>query len=86
MTINQQIKYHLESKKFCKVKRQVAKDSFEHSSGYIVDNSSDFVLMQEADEFRGRYYRITILFFCWFNFVLVSIAGLIDITASCSLQ
>lgn len=58
MTVKQQIKYHLDNKKFCKVKRQVAEDSFEYSNGYIVDNSDDFVLMQEADEFRVLGYLV----------------------------
>ncbi len=58
MTIKQQIKYHLDNKKFCKVKRQVAEDSFEFSSGYIVDNSEEFVLMQEADDFRVLGYLV----------------------------
>ncbi len=58
MTITQQIKYHLDNKKFCKVKRQVAEDTFEYSSGYIVDNSSNFLLMQEADEFRVLGYLV----------------------------
>lgn len=58
MTIKQQIKYHLDNKKFCKVKRQVAEDSFEYSNGYIVDNSGDFVLMQEADDFRVLGYLV----------------------------
>lgn len=58
MTIKQQIKYHLDNKKYCKVKRQVAENSFEFSNGYIVDNSDDFVLMQEADEFRALGYLI----------------------------
>lgn len=52
MTVKQQIKYHLDNKKFCKVKRQVAEDSFEYSNGYFVDNSADFVLMQETEDFR----------------------------------
>ncbi len=56
MTIKQQIKYHLDTKKFCKVKRQVAEDSFEFSNGYIVDNSEDFVLMQEVEDFRVLGY------------------------------
>src|SRR5688572_31622946 len=58
MTIKQQLKYHLDNKKYCKIKRQVAQDSFAYSNGYIVDNSADFVLMQESDEFRVLGYLI----------------------------
>ena len=58
MNIKQQIKYHLDNKKYCKVERQVAEDSFEYSHGYIVDNSGNFVLMQEADEFRTLGYVV----------------------------
>lgn len=58
MIIDQQIKYHLEHKKYCKVKRQVGKDSFEHSCGYIVDRSVEFILMQETDDFRLEGFLI----------------------------
>ena len=58
MTISQRINYHLENKKYCKVKRQVADGCFEYSNGYIVDTSSDFVLMQIADEFRILGYLV----------------------------
>lgn len=58
MTIKQQIKYHLDNKKFCKVKRQVAENSFEYTNGYIVDNSGHFVLMQEVEDFRFLGYVI----------------------------
>jgi hypothetical protein len=58
MTIKQQIKYHLEHRKFCKVKRQIADDSYEFSNGYIVDYSKDFILIQEADEFRVLGYLV----------------------------
>nr|HMU04402.1 hypothetical protein [Saprospiraceae bacterium] len=58
MTIKQKIKFHLDNKKYCKVKRQVANDSFEYSNGYIVDESDNFVLMQEADEFRVLGYMV----------------------------
>jgi hypothetical protein len=58
MTIKQQIKYHLDNKKFCKVKRQVAEDTYEYSNGYIVDNSGDFVLMQESNDFKVLGYLV----------------------------
>jgi hypothetical protein len=57
-TIKQQIKYHLDNKKFCKVIRQVAKDTSEYSDGYIVDSSPDFVLMQEVGEFSVLGYLV----------------------------
>jgi hypothetical protein len=58
ITIRQQIKYHLDNKKFCKVKRKVTKDCFEYSNGYIVDNSEDYILMQETDEFKVLGYLV----------------------------
>lgn len=58
MTIKQQIKYHLDNKKFCKVLRKVAEGTFEYSDGYIVDSSSDFVLMQEVGEFDVLGYLV----------------------------
>jgi hypothetical protein len=58
MNIKQQIKYHLDNKKYCKVTRQIAVDSFEDNSGYIVDNSCDFVLLQETDDFRVLGYVV----------------------------
>jgi len=58
MTIKQQIKYHLSNKRYCTVKRKVGENSFEFSSGYIVDRSNNFLLMQEADEFRVLGYLV----------------------------
>jgi len=58
MTLLQKIKYHRDNKKFCKVKRQVADNSFEFSNGYIVDNSVDFILLQEAVDFKVLGYVV----------------------------
>lgn len=58
MTIKQQIKYHLDNRKYCKIKRKVGDDSFEYSNGYIVDNSANFLLMQETNEFKILGYLI----------------------------
>lgn len=58
MKIRQQIKFHLDNKKFCKVKRQVAIDTFEYNNGYIVDNSEDFILMLESDDFKVLGYLV----------------------------
>ena len=58
MTIKQQIKYHLDNRKYCKIKRKVGNDSFECSNGYIVDNSTNFLVMQEANEFEISGYLV----------------------------
>lgn len=58
MTIKQQIKFHLSNKRYCTIKRKVGDNSFKFSSGYIVDHSDNFLLMQEADEFRVLGYLV----------------------------
>jgi hypothetical protein len=58
MTIKQKIKYHCDNKKYCRVKRQVAKDTFLNFDGYIVDFSSNFIVMQEINDFRVLGYYI----------------------------
>lgn len=58
MIIRQQIKFHLDNKKFCRIKRQVANDTFEYNNGYIVDNSEDFILMLESDDFKLLGYLV----------------------------
>lgn len=58
MTIDQQIKYHLDHKKYCKITRKVGDDSFEHNRGYILDCSGDFLLMQETEDFSLMGYLI----------------------------
>lgn len=58
MTIEEQLKFHLENKRFCKVIRQVGDDRFEHSNGFIVDYSSDFLLMQDTGEFTVIGYLV----------------------------
>ena len=39
MTIEERIKYHHGSKKYCKIKRQVGNDVFQSINGYILDYS-----------------------------------------------
>jgi hypothetical protein len=52
------IKFHKDKKKYFKVLRQVAKDVFEKSNGYIVDFSKDFILLQETDDFELNGYSV----------------------------
>lgn len=58
MTIQEQIQYHLNNQKICKIKRQVADGFFEYSFGYIVDSSSDFIVMQEVVDFKMDGYLV----------------------------
>ncbi|RFS17601.1 hypothetical protein [Emticicia sp. C21] len=58
MTILEKIKYHHDNRKYCQIKRIVGKDSYEQSSGYIVDYSENFVLMHEVDDFLPEGYLI----------------------------
>lgn len=51
MNITDKIKYHCANKKYCKIIRQVGKDSEMKTNGYIVDYSDHFVLLQETDDF-----------------------------------
>lgn len=58
MHLKQKLKYHLDNKKLCKVKRKVSDDSFEYSDGYIVDCSEHFVVMQEVYDFMLLGYLV----------------------------
>jgi hypothetical protein len=61
MNILDKIKYHYNNRKYCKVMRQVAKDTVENSNGFIVDYSDNFVLLQETDDFEvGGYVAFPI--------------------------
>jgi hypothetical protein len=56
MNIADKIKYHHDNRKYCKIMRQVAKDTVEKSNGFIVDYSGNFVLLQETDDFEVDGY------------------------------
>jgi hypothetical protein len=58
MNITEKIKYHFDNKKYCKIMRQVAKDTVEKSNGFIVDYSDNFVLLQETDDFDVDGYAV----------------------------
>lgn len=58
MEIIEKIKFHQGNKKYCKIRRSVGENTFEKSSGYIVDFSENFVLLQETDDFIIRGYLI----------------------------
>ena len=45
------IKYHYENKKYCKILRKFAKNSRGETSGFIVDYSENFIIIQESNEF-----------------------------------
>ncbi len=56
--ITDKIKDHFENKKYAKIKRWAGKHTFETTSGYIVDYSSDFMLVQETDDFKVLGYAL----------------------------
>lgn len=58
MTIQEQIKYHLDNKKYCRVERQIAENTFEQNDGYIVNASDDFILLQEVVDFKVDGYCV----------------------------
>jgi len=52
------IKYHLDNKKYCKIKRLIDQTSIEFAKGYIVDYSDNFLLLQETIDFEIDGYSI----------------------------
>ncbi len=56
--ITDKIKDHFENKKYAKIKKGAGKHTFETTSGYIVDYSSDFMLVQETDDFKVLGYTV----------------------------
>lgn len=58
MTIQEQIQHHLDNKKYCRVERQIAENTLEENTGYIVDCSEDFVLLQEEVNFKIEGYCV----------------------------
>jgi len=49
--IPEKIKEHFENKKYCQVIRSTSTSSVEKTSGYIVDYSDSFVVLQETNDF-----------------------------------
>lgn len=58
MKILDSIKLHCNSRKYTTIIRQVAEDHTESSSGYIVDYSKDFIILQEVNDFRMLGYLV----------------------------
>jgi hypothetical protein len=58
MNITEKIKFHFENKLFCKIQRKFDKINAEKSSGYIVDFSERFVILQEIIDFNLCGYLI----------------------------
>jgi hypothetical protein len=56
MNIPDKIKYHHDHKKYCKIRRELAGEPVESCTGYIVDYSAHFVLVQEVSDFEVRGY------------------------------
>jgi hypothetical protein len=53
-----QIKNHLDKKKYTLLTRKTGKTSTETSRGYILNFSEDFILLQETDDFKILGYNI----------------------------
>lgn len=58
MNIKDKIKKQYKKKRLSKITRRVSKKSHEISSGYIVDYSKDFVILQETDNFQILGFNI----------------------------
>lgn len=58
MNIPDKIKYHHDHKKYCRIQRQVADETAEPCTGYIVDYSANFVLLQETSDFDVCGYLV----------------------------
>lgn len=58
MKIKPQIKFHCDNRKLCKIYRKVGGDTLESNTGYVINYSKEFVLMQEVDDFLLRDYVI----------------------------
>jgi hypothetical protein len=58
MLLIDKIAVHCNDKRFSKVKREVAKNTFESNEGFIVDYSNDFIVLQEIDDFVIRGFLI----------------------------
>jgi len=56
--IPDKIKDHFENKKYAKITRGAGKYTFATAWGYVVDYSTDFILLQETDDFRILGYLI----------------------------
>lgn len=54
MTKLEKIKYLCETKKYCKVKRQIENDVFGSNFGFIIDFSESFIVFKEVDDFIVR--------------------------------
>ncbi len=54
----EKIKYHLDNKKYCKIKRLINQAEIENAKGYIVDFSDNFVLLHETDDFQIDGYSV----------------------------
>lgn len=58
MNLEQRIKYQLDNKKFCQLKRKVGENSFVYSNGYILDHSEHFLLVQDVADFSVAGYLV----------------------------
>jgi hypothetical protein len=56
--IVEKIKDHFGNKNYSKITRSVGKNTVKISSGYIVAYSSDFLILQETDDFKILGYNI----------------------------
>jgi len=54
----EKIKFHLDNRKYCKIKRLINKTEIENAKGYIVDFSDNFVLLHETDDFEIDGYSV----------------------------
>lgn len=58
MTLEEKIELFCTKKRYCKIEREIGKDAIVSHAGYIVDFSSDFIVLQELDDFIIRGFLI----------------------------
>ena len=58
MNLHSKIKKHFKQKRYCKILREIDSKSARSFSGYIVDYSKEFLVLQESDDFLLKGFKI----------------------------
>jgi hypothetical protein len=58
MTSKEKIELYCNKKRYCKIEREIGQDVFVSHTGFIVDFSSDYLVLQETDDFIIRGFLI----------------------------
>lgn len=52
------IKKHQQAQSYCRITRKVAENEEEYSRGYIIEHSTDFLILQQTNDFELAGFRI----------------------------